>query len=858
MPGSIQPHGVLLAVRAADRIVTYASANVGRIAAGPGPVVGEPLASVLTEAAHDTVRRGISECLPGAKLCHVGTTTANPLGERFSILIHRTGDTLVIEFEPAAAQQQSSERLQDLLTREAEILERASSVETLCAETCAAVRRLTGFDKVMVYRFDDDWNGTTIAEDAADGMDLYLGLRFPASDIPAQARELYRLNPIRLIADVDYVPVPLHAADGAAAPLDLTYAVLRSVSPIHTEYLKNMGVAASMSVSILRDGRLWGLIACHHRSPHFVPYDVRSACTLLAKLVAQLISSIEGRLDAEYAAEVRQVQSKLLAHLAGRHDFVEALLEREADLLRLVDADGVAVCLEGECRLLGTTPSQDEVVGILSRLAPEGALFKTGWLAEHHPEAESFRDRAAGLLVATLSSVQRYYLVWFRRELVQEVRWAGNPNKPAYPVEGELRLHPRKSFETWKERVGRKSRPWRSAELDAALSLREALVDALLHRAEEAAARAKDQFLAVLSHELRTPLNPVLTVASALEVDPSLSADTREMMRVIRRNVELETRLIDDLLDVTRISKGKLVLNLETIDVHTLVERSLETCERDLSEKGLSVEFARDAALGHVEGDPARLQQVLWNILRNAIKFTSPGGNISIRTVNPDRARVRVEITDTGIGIAPEVLPKIFNAFEQGDRTVTTRYGGLGLGMAIAKTLVELNGGRISVSSAGKGHGATFTVDLPVARPPVAKEVARETPGTVTRGASKLRILLVEDHKDTARIMARLLEQLDYEIKTADSVAAARKLTSIHSFDLIVSDLGLPDGSGNDLMRELRGKHAIKGIALTGWGMEEDVRATVEAGFDRHLTKPVNFQSLVAAIREVAQGQERR
>jgi light-regulated signal transduction histidine kinase (bacteriophytochrome)/ActR/RegA family two-component response regulator len=857
VPGSIQPHGVLLAVRAADRIVTHASANAGRIAAGPGPVVGEPLAGVLTEAVHDTICRGISECLT-SQLCHVGTTNANGRGERFNILMHCTGDTLVIEFEPTAAQPRSSERLQDLLAQEAELLERTRSIEALCGETCAAVRRLTGFDKVMVYRFDDDWNGTTIAEDAADGMDLYLDLRFPASDIPAQARELYRLNPIRLIADVDYVPVPLDAADGAAAPLDLTHAVLRSVSPIHIEYLKNMGVAASMSVSILRDGRLWGLIACHHRSPHLVPYDVRRACTLLGKLVAQLISSIESRLDAEYATEVRQVQSRMLAQLAGRDDFVEALLDREGDLLRLVDADGVAVCLEGECRLLGKTPAEEEVVGILSHLAPEGALFKTDWLVEQHPEAERFRDRAAGLLVVTLSSVQRHYLVWFRAESVQTVRWAGNPNKPAYPVDGELRLHPRKSFETWKEQVGRKSRPWRSAELEAALSLREALVDAMLRRAEEGAARAKDQFLAVLSHELRTPLNPVLTVASALEVDPSLSAENREMMRIVRRNVELETRLIDDLLDVTRISKGKLALTVETLDVHTLVERSLEVCERDLSEKGMTVNFTRDAALAYVEGDSARLQQVLWNILRNAIKFTPPGGSISIRTDNPDPRRVRVEITDTGIGIAAELVPNIFNAFEQGDRTVTTRYGGLGLGMAIAKTLVELNGGRISVSSAGKGHGATFAIQLPVVPSPVAKEVATETTSSAIRGSAKLRILLVEDHKDTARIMARLLEQLDYEIKTADSLAAARKLTAIHSFDLVVSDLGLPDGSGNDLMRELREKYAIKGIALTGWGMEEDVRATVEAGFDRHLTKPINFQSLVSAIREVAQGMEHR
>jgi CheY-like chemotaxis protein len=342
-----------------------------------------------------------------------------------------------------------------------------------------------------------------------------------------------------------------------------------------------------------------------------------------------------------------------------------------------------------------------------------------------------------------------------------------------------------------------------------------------------------------------------LTAVSALEVDTTLSSDTRELMRVIRGNVDLETRLIDDLLDLTRISKGKLVLNSETVDLHTLIQHTLEVCEHDVQEKGIQLSVQTEAKAHHVDGDPARLQQILWNILKNAIKFTPPDGSISIRSANPSAGRVQLQVTDSGAGIDPKVLPDIFNAFEQGGRRVTSRYGGLGLGLAIAKTLVEVHGGRISATSQGKGHGATFTVDLPVVSPAPSGATTEAPVAAPTAPSSKVRILLVEDHQDTARVMARLLKQLKYEVETAENIALALKLASTTSFDLVISDLGLPDGSGNDLMRQLRAKHGLRGIALTGWGMEDDMQKSKEAGFERHLTKPVDFQSLQVAIREV-------
>ena len=854
VPGSIQAHGVLLAVSEPDLTVTHASANAEIVLGASQRCLGRGLAAVVGGEPLAAIRRGMTDCDLGQHPCRIGGFAA-PSGRLYDVLAHRHGGALFLEFEPAAERDPTHDRLQDYVAAESDRLDRATTLEGLCVAAAAAVRRLSGFDKVMVYRFDQDWNGTVLAEEGPADMEAYLGLRFPASDIPAQARELYRLNPVRLIPDVGYAPVPVDAAAQAAPPLDLSYAVLRSVSPVHVEYLKNMAVAASMSVSVLRGGRLLGLIACHHRRPRFVPHAVRSACAVLARLLAQLLGASEAWQEAAYGERVNAARARLVKHVGSREHLADALVERAEELLQVVDAEGAALCVDGECRLVGATPPAECISRLAEWLAAaEGPVFHTDWLAGSFPEAAEFRGRASGLLAVTLSSVYRNYLMWFRPEQVQTVRWAGDPSKPVSPSTATDRLHPRRSFQAWAEQVGQRSRPWRPAEVAAAAALREALVDAVLRKAEEAAARAKDHFLAVLSHELRTPLSPVLTAASALEQDPSLSADAREMMRIIRRNVELETRLIDDLLDLTRISKGKLVLNPETLDLHSVISAALEVCDADLHEKGIDVAVAADAAAHHVEGDRIRLQQVLWNLLKNAIKFTPPGGRIDVRTSNENGARVRVEVADTGAGIDPAVLPGIFNAFEQGGRTVTSRYGGLGLGLAIAKTLVEIHRGRISASSRGKGHGATFVVELPTVPPAPTPDAGAAPAGGAagaTPGGAKVRILLVEDHKDTARVMARLLEQLQYEIRTADSLAAARKLVAGYSFDLVISDLGLPDGSGNDLMRELRGTRGMRGIALTGWGMEEDVAQSRDAGFDRHLTKPVDFASLQAAIRAI-------
>ncbi len=358
---------------------------------------------------------------------------------------------------------------------------------------------------------------------------------------------------------------------------------------------------------------------------------------------------------------------------------------------------------------------------------------------------------------------------------------------------------------------------------------------------------AKDQFLAMLSHELRTPLTPVLASALALEHEKTSPAQMQESLQIIRRNVELEARLIDDLLDLTRISKGKVQLNFEIVDAHTLLRNALEICQSDIEQKHLDLRLNLAAKKVHLRADPARVQQIFWNLIKNAVKFTPKDGQISISTSNERHGQLRVEVADTGVGIEPEALPKIFDAFEQGGRT---KLGGLGLGLAISKALVEAHKGSISVESAGKNQGSKFTLLFETC----AKTDAQTAPAIqrVLPQRQAMRVLLVEDHEDTNRSLTRLLELRGYHVQSARDVRSALALTESAEFDVLISDLGLPDGSGMDLMRAIQTNRPLLGIALTGYGMEEDIRKSRDAGFKHHLVKPIDVNMLDSFLQESA------
>ena len=402
--------------------------------------------------------------------------------------------------------------------------------------------------------------------------------------------------------------------------------------------------------------------------------------------------------------------------------------------------------------------------------------------------------------------------------------------------------------------IDNKPREWSAEDLKLLEDLAAVVMSEIsLKRAKEtaeAANRAKDRFLAMLSHELRTPLSPALLISAAMAGDSSLPTAAREDARMIQRNVQQQSRLIDDLLDLTRIENGKVSLQFASCDLHELLTEVVTHFQTDAAAKGLTLTYSLVASRHKLEADAARLRQVFSNLLRNAIKFTPQSGRIEVETKDGPDATVEISITDNGIGIDAQVLPKIFDAFEQGSRSITDEFSGLGLGLAITRGLVDAHSGKICAFSGGKDCGCRMTVMLPAAAAVTDTPVL--TPAVAAALDHSFSILLVEDHKDTLRAMSRLLRTLDHRVTAVGCMTDALAAAETDRFDLLISDLDLPDGTGLDLMRRVALKQPIRGIALTGYGMEEDLEKSRSAGFDAHLVKPINFKDLALAIQQTS------
>ncbi len=868
IPGAIQPHGVLFACRATDLTVEQVSANVvDHLKVPVEAVLGRPLpalfgaddAAALAEASQAPVLRMV---------CPLRVTTAS--GAVFDAVLHRppSSDLIVVELEPAPATgARSPGPIFDPRLRQAILgLATAGDLESLVRIAAHEVRAITGFDRVMVYRFDAQWNGQVVAEAKRDDLDSFLGQHYPASDIPAQARRLYELNWLRLIADVGYTPSPL-VDPQRGPPLDLSFAVLRSVSPIHIQYLKNMGVTASMSVSLLRDGKLSGLIACHHYSgPHVVSYSMRETAEYLAQALSWHVGVLEMAANAERTRRARELEAQIVQRMALTPDLLEGLAG--APLVELASASGAAVVLAEGTRRLGNAPDSARLAKLVDFLGKrEGDVYCTDHLAADLPDAEAWEEVAAGVLAVTISRELGEYLLWFRPSSERVIDWGGNPHQ-AKLTGGDGtpdRLSPRGSFALWREVIKGRSKPWQPWEIDAAASVRAVLLAGVRRRAAELgvlnqrlvdADTAKDNFIATVSHELRTPLNAMSGWVQLLRGGQVAPERMQHALDVVHRNAVAQGQLIEDLLDVSRMTTGKLTLEIETVDLPSLVQATLESTALAVDAKGLRLTSAIDPEATPMLGDPGRLRQIVANLLNNAVKFSKKGGaiHVALQRVGSD---LQLSVVDDGQGISAAFLPHIFEVFRQQDPGMNRRSQGLGLGLAIARKLVELHGGRISVHSEGEGKGATFRVTFPTAsnRPPVPADPATsEPPFELPRELVGLRILVVEDDPDARELLEHILAKCGAVVVVAVDVAEAMAfLDAAPSFDLIVSDIGLPGVDGLEFMRRVRARPreaggAIPAIALTAYTRAADRTQTLRAGFESHVPKPVEAAELVATI----------
>jgi len=714
IPGAIQPHGGLLVVDPQTLERLHASANLAEVA-------------------------GI-DLAPGASLCDIAEASllvaelrrwntaseptflrALPVGRGpMQVQGHLTSQGLILEFE--APPRSEGETLDGLYPRLRSFLDAIGAAADVPAIGRAAVREmraLTGFNRILLYQFDQAGDGVVIAEDGDGVLPSYLGLRFPASDIPAQARELYRLNRIRLIVSADYRPCPVEPAvspiDGR--PLDLSLAALRSVSPVHLEYMRNMGTGSSMSVSIMVEGRLWGLISGHSREPKHVNAQVRTACDVLGQ-VASL--QIEAREQSERTTErfaLKQVETELLARLVVAPNFQRGLVDNGLTWTALARASGAAVHTADGVLMFGLTPPKEAIAELAHRLGGE-ELAVIESLAQDWPEAEAFAESASGALAISISRLHPDYIFWFRPEVVRTVDWGGEPAKA---VDSRAdRLHPRKSFESWNEQVRLCSLPWRPAEIDAARSFRNAIQDIVLRRAEEraeltsqlqASNRELESFSYSISHDLRAPFRHIVGYAELLsERATELDKTSRHYLQSIADAAKSAGTLVDDLLNFSQL--GRASLTFGKVDLNKLVAEVRRTIEPDLAGRRITWKIG---PLPQAWGDSAMLRQVIQNLLDNAVKYTGPREEAVIEVSGEDLGtHVRCVVRDNGVGFDMTYVGKLFGVFQRLHRT--EEFEGTGIGLALVKRIIDRHGGSIDAQGA-VGQGACLAFTLPKINP---------------------------------------------------------------------------------------------------------------------------------------------
>ncbi len=710
VPGAIQPHGWLLSINAVDGSVMAWSHNWGELL-GDSPA--EALAG-FAASVHDET----AALVDGEGAQSLGLQTLG--GRKLHVSAHRLGGLVHLELEPAMADEGARAPIYSLARHVVPQMQRTTSVHEVCQVVTAEMKRLTGFGRCLIYRFDADGHGEVLTEALDAGYEAYQGHHFPASDIPAQARALYRLNHLRLIPDANYTPVPVRFADGrsTALALDLSQAQLRSVSPVHLEYMRNMGTLASMSVSIIVRGELWGLVSCHDHDPRALSYQTRMACEHLGQLLSLQIEAKEENEQVNQQLKLRELTLAMVAHMADSDATLQRLVDEPGPLLRLARAAGAAVILNEQCWCVGDTPDRDTVLRVGQWLAGRiDDVMHTDRLGQEEADFAANGAVACGVLAISISSLHRHYIVWFRPEIAQTITWAGEPRKEA--LAPGTQLHPRRSFASWVEHVSGRSLPWRPAEIHAALELRQALIGIVLRRAEEMAEVAAElgrvnkeleAFSYTVSHDLRAPMRHISGfVDLVMEMDgKSLSERTRRYLAHVKEASAHAGMLVDALLDFSRM--GRLALKCSWINTEALVDDLI--AEQAGAPREGRVEWVVQRPLPRLWGDPVLVQVALRNLIGNAVKYsrTRELARIEIAPVQDERG-TGLSISDNGVGFQMKYVNKLFGVFQRLHRSEA--FEGTGIGLASVRRIIEKHGG--SVEAYGEvDRGARFTFVMPL------------------------------------------------------------------------------------------------------------------------------------------------
>ncbi len=733
IPGAVQPHGVILVLAEPALTILQVSANSADHFGLPAEsLVCQPLSALLREENIYYLRERILPKELESSPHYLTPMLIGPQGSLFEGIIHRSQGLLLLELEVCTNQGDiPTNELYATLKHTLEQLHKATTLQSFCQLAAEQVRQFTGYDRVLVYQFREDDTGHVIAEDRRPDLDSYLGLHYPASDIPRQARALYLKSWLRLICDIDAPPAPLVPLlnSQTQAPLDLSYAVTRSMSPIHREYLRNMGVRASMSMSIIHEGRLWGLIACHHTTPRYIPHPVRTACEFLAHTLSLQLGAKEAAEHHNYVSHLNTIHTQLIARMAAADNYRNGLIGDEPNLLSGIVADGVAIAGEA-IALIGRTPTEQQVRQLVAWLRDEvdQPLYATSALATVFSPAKEYPELASGLLAARLSKYQSEYLLWFRGEYRHQVDWAGNPNKPVQVGPLGTRLTPRASFAVWSQEVAGTSVPWIEPELEAAATLRRAILELIIHRADELARlnteleRSNielDSFAYIASHDLKEPLRGIHNYSHFLLEDYAdrLDSDGSEKLHTLIRLTQRMESLIDSLLHYSRL--GRIDMAFTAVDLNQELHDVLTLLGPRIREHNVIVRVPRPLPVMNV--DRARVGEVFINLIANAIKYNDKAERwVEIGyEEHPEDAPAGLAgpvfyIRDNGIGILAEHQEAIFRIFKR-LHPRDAYGGGVGAGLTIVKKIIERHGGTIWVRSE-LGVGTTFYFTLAAPR----------------------------------------------------------------------------------------------------------------------------------------------
>lgn len=727
IPGSIQPHGFLLGLKAKSFEVDYCSENCQNfIGISHLKILGKEFKAVFGQAALNSLTEYISQ----DKMLSSLLLKVDLLDRSFLCTVHLSEGVYIMEAEPINTQAKQPNEVYDHTTQFLSYMHTTQSLQDLCNLVATGTREITGYDRVMIYRFDNQYNGEVFAESKREDLEPFLGLHYPHTDIPPQARDLYMKNLLRIITDIDYTPVPIYTIDDQENKnLDLSLSILRSTSPIHVQYLHNMGVGATLTISLIYKQKLWGLIACHHYSPKNITPEIRLAAQLQGHFITSQIDVRQSNEQFEISKKVNAAFDRLDSfHLTGETSSFEELVSQE-DLLNICNASGVSIVYEGKVYKKGITPSTKEIRFISSFFAEKLCTpsFQTHKLLDLLPDHRALCENTAGAIYHSLDIEKQNCIIWYRPETKKQVNWAGDPSKSI--IKDKKGLSPRNSFKLWKEIVDCTSKPWLEPELETTaayvnglqrqISLFKSIQEEQKYRElykmlQEANAELENMNW-ISSHDLQEPLRKIQLITSHLMIEEEIPNSVQDSLKRLNLSAEKMRTLLEEIMKYNRVKYTEE--SVESVDLNKLVNEIAGSLTSE-SEVPLEIKVKE---LPTIQGIPFFLRQLFENLIGNSIKYrkTDRKSEIEISakkspkaypTKNDKKYHV-ISVKDNGIGFEEKYAESIFNIFSK--LHLPSEYSGSGMGLALCKKIVKNHHGHILASSK-KGKGTTIKIYFPL------------------------------------------------------------------------------------------------------------------------------------------------